>query len=383
MAALIQVCISVGFVALALALRAPIQDDLLDGNEILYWIGVGAVAAYGASYFARGFLAGSHRLTLYAFLIVSEAVSRAAFPLAVAIGVASGQDAVALGIIAAPTLSLIVVPFAFLRRGELAGADGASAGSPDSGDSAKPPERAPGDRPATELPEFSLAQGGSFAAAVFVIMLSEQALLNGGPLLVNATAGAAAAGFIFNVLMVARAPLQLFQAVSTSLLPHLTRLRAEGAEADFRASIRVTILAIVGLRGAGRRRDADRRARADADRLRRQVRVRPRRPADRHRRHGPLPVRGDAEPGGAGQGPGAPGGRVLARLRDRVRGLDRGCRCVDDEFLRVEIGYLGAAALLCSSLYLVYRRPAGAGGLRPGSTEEMELRLAAADEGGP
>ena len=58
-------------------------------------------------------------------------------------------------------------------------------------------------------------------------MLSEQTFLNAGPLLVNATAGAAAAGFIFNVLMIARAPLQLFQAVSTSLLPHLTRLRAE------------------------------------------------------------------------------------------------------------------------------------------------------------
>ena len=41
---------------------APIQDDLLHGNATLYWIGVAAVTAYGASYFARGFLAGSHRL---------------------------------------------------------------------------------------------------------------------------------------------------------------------------------------------------------------------------------------------------------------------------------------------------------------------------------
>ena len=56
-------------------------------------------------------------------------------------------------------------------------------------------------------------------------MLSEQTFLNAGPLLVNATAGAAAAGYIFNVLMIARAPLQLFQAVQTSLLPHLTTLR--------------------------------------------------------------------------------------------------------------------------------------------------------------
>ncbi len=382
MAALIQVCISVGFVALALALRAPIQDDLLDGNEVLYWIGVGSVAAYGASYFARGFLAGSHRLTLYAFLIVSEAVSRAAFPLAVAIGVASGQDAVALGIIAAPTLSLIVVPFAFLRRGELAGADGASAGSPDSGDSAKPPERAPGDRPTTELPEFSLSQGGSFAAAVFVIMLSEQALLNGGPLLVNATAGAAAAGFIFNVLMVARAPLQLFQAVSTSLLPHLTRLRAAGAEGDFRASIRVTILAIAGFAALV----AAAMLIAGPELM--QIAFGDKYEYDR--------VDLLIVTAGMGLYLSAATLNQVALAKGQVRQA-AGCwlvcaiafvawtasSIVSDDFLRVEIGYLGAAALLCALLFLLYRRPVVEGGLRPGSTDEMELRLAAADEGGP
>ena len=74
---------------------------------------------------------------------------------------------------------------------------------------------------------------GGFAAAVFLIMLSEQTILNAGPLIVNATAGAAAAGFIFNILMIARAPMQLFQAVSTSLLPHLTRLGSHGQETDF------------------------------------------------------------------------------------------------------------------------------------------------------
>ena len=54
-------------------------------------------------------------------------------------------------------------------------------------------------------------------------MFSEQAFLNAGPLIIRGLQGAAAAGFIFNVLMIARAPLQLFQAVSTSILPHLTR----------------------------------------------------------------------------------------------------------------------------------------------------------------
>src|SRR2546421_8848020 len=179
-AATIQLSVAIGFDAVALALRGPIQDDLLHGNSTLYWIGVAAITAYGASYFARGFLAGSHRLTLYALLIISESVSRTAFPFAVALGIASGQTAIALGIVAAPTLSLIVVPFAFLRR---------------SGGTAAGPEPAAESPSAPDTSEFTLARGGRFAAAVFLIMLSEQTFLNAGPLLVNATAGAAAAGY--------------------------------------------------------------------------------------------------------------------------------------------------------------------------------------------
>ena len=128
-AATIQFGVAVGFDAIALALRGPIEDGLLDGNSTLYWIGVAAITAYGASYFARGFLAGSHRLTLYALLIISESISRTAFPMAVALGIASGQTAVALGIVAAPTLSLVVVPFAFLRKGTVGAAVWRSGGT--------------------------------------------------------------------------------------------------------------------------------------------------------------------------------------------------------------------------------------------------------------
>ena len=152
--------------AIAVALRGPIEDDLLDGNETLFWIGVASVAAYGASYFARGFLAGSHRLTLYALLIISESLSRTAFPLAVALGIATGQDFIALGIVAAPTVSLIVVPFAFLRRSRPA-----RGGRLRAGDRASIPPPATSRSP----------KGGGFAAAVFLIMLSEQTFLNAGP----------------------------------------------------------------------------------------------------------------------------------------------------------------------------------------------------------
>ena len=382
-AALIQLGVSVGFVAVALLLKGPIEDNLLDGNEVLYWIGVGAVAAYGASYFARGFLAGSHRLTLYAFLIISESVSRTAFPFFVALGIASGQDFVALGIVAAPTLSLIVVPFAFLRRGEPAGADGPSAGGLPSGNPAKPPEgTAPGDRPTTDPPEFSLSEGGGFAAAVFVIMLSEQTFLNAGPLLVNGTAGAAAAGFIFNVLMIARAPLQLFQAVSTSLLPHLTRLRAEGEEGDFRASVRVTILAIAGFAAlvgiamliAG----PELMQIAFGDKF--------------------TYDRADLLIVTAGMGlylcAATLNQAALAKGQVRQAAVCwiacaivflawTAVPIVSDEFIRVEVGYLGAAALLCAALYVLYKRPVVTPAVKPGSTEELELQLAAADEGGP
>jgi hypothetical protein len=50
----------------------------------------------------------------------------------------------------------------------------------------------------------------------------------------------------------------------------------------------------------------------------------------------------------------------------------------------VEIGYLGAATLLCSLLYWLYRQPLERREepIKPGSTEEMELQLASADEAG-
>jgi O-antigen/teichoic acid export membrane protein len=70
-------------------------------------------------------------------------------------------------------------------------------------------------------------------------------------LAVDATAtDAALAGFVFNALLITRAPLQLFQAIQTSLLPHLSGLAVTGGGADFRHAIRVTVLAIAGFSGA-------------------------------------------------------------------------------------------------------------------------------------
>jgi O-antigen/teichoic acid export membrane protein len=381
-AATIQLSVAIAFDAVALALRTPITDHLLHGNSTLYWIGVASVTAYGASYFARGFLAGSHRLTIYALQIICESIARTAFPTAVALGIASGQTAVALGIVAAPTLSLIVVPFAFLRRfGSEAdvGADVGDASEGTPGES-RPEEASPAAAPADE---FTLARGGRFAAGVFLIMLSEQTFLNAGPLLVNATAGAATAGYVFNILMIARAPLQLFQAVQTSLLPHLTTLGSRGEEQDFRASIRVTLLAIAGFAGLvalamaiagphimqiafGKKHDYNR-----ADLVVVSI--------------------------GMGLYLSAATLNQAALARGQVRRASfcwLGCAVtflvwmalpvISSEVTRVVIGYLGAATLLCSLLYWLYRQPLTPVEQRvePGSTEEMELQLASGDEAG-
>jgi len=234
-AATIQLALAAVFAVGAVLLREPIEDELLGGSSALYTILIVAVLAYAASYFARGFLAGHHRFGLYGGLVFMEASSRFMFALAVALSIAEGQTAVALGIAAAPIVSLAVVPWALGRRLR-----------------AQPPvEVAEGDE--EDETAFTLAHGSGFAIAVLLIMLSEQTFLNAGPLLVKANsgaAGAALAGFTFNVLLIARAPLQLFQAIQTSILPHLTRLRASGETDPFRRSVNITLIAIAAFAGA-------------------------------------------------------------------------------------------------------------------------------------
>jgi O-antigen/teichoic acid export membrane protein len=224
---LIQAGFAAAFLAIALALRTTIEDRLFDGSSALYWVLVIAGLAYAASYFARGWLAGHQWFGLYGGLVFMEATTRLLFAVAVAIGIASGQNVVAMGMAAAPFVSLVVVPWAFSRR---------------------PRESAP---PEPDEEELDLARGGRFAVAVLAIMAAEQTLLNAGVLTVNATASnAAVAGYVFNALLIARAPLQLFQAVQGSLLPHLAGLEATEGREQFDRAIRITILAIAGFAGA-------------------------------------------------------------------------------------------------------------------------------------
>ncbi len=239
-AATIQLSLGLLFVVVALAFRTRLQDDLFNGSATLYWILIAAVLFYAASYFARGYLAGHRRYELYGGLVLMESISRFMFALAVTVGITSGQAAVALGMAAAPLLSLVVVPAAVFGR--LAPAPAAPV--VDEGED--------GDGVSRE-PQFTLSRGAGFALAVLAIMLAEQTFLNAGPLLVRATEGdegAALAGFVFNVLLLARAPLVLFQAIQTSILPHLTRLWVTGEGADpFRRSVNITLMAVAGFAG--------------------------------------------------------------------------------------------------------------------------------------
>jgi O-antigen/teichoic acid export membrane protein len=198
--------------------------------------------AYAASYFARGWLAGHERFALYGGLVFLESTSRFLFALAVAVGIASGQNAVALGMAVAPFVSLLVIPFAFGRfrpRGP--------AGVPAADAAREGPAHAAIEEASEDL---TMKYGAGFAVAVVGIMLAEQTLMNASVLIVNGQSGRALAGFVFNVMLIVRAPLQLFQAIQTSILPHLAGLEARDSPDDFHKAIRLTILVIAAFAGA-------------------------------------------------------------------------------------------------------------------------------------
>jgi O-antigen/teichoic acid export membrane protein len=246
--ALIQSGFAVLFAAVALALRPQIENGMFDGSSALYWILVIGVLAYAASYFARGWLAGHERFDLYGGLVFLESTSRFLFALVVAVGIASGQDAVALGMAVAPFVSLMVIPLAFSHLRARAPAEFEIADAAREG-----PAHGQLEEAATDL---SIRRGAGFAVAVVGIMFAEQTLLNGGVLVVAANSSGRAAltagltGFAFNVMLIVRAPLQLFQAIQTAILPHLAGMEARENPEEFHRAIRTTVLVIAAFAGA-------------------------------------------------------------------------------------------------------------------------------------
>ena len=352
-------------VVIVLALHSPIQDGLLEDQSTLYAVLVTALVGFGASFFARGYLAGRRRFRAYAWLLLVEGAARLAFVLAVAIGVTDDPDVVAIGIAAAPLISLLAVPLA-LRS---SGFEDDEAPPPGGGDSA--------------APEFTLSAGGGFAAAVLVVMLGEQVIVNSGVLFVRAADGASEAGYIFNVLMIVRAPLILFLAVAASLLPHLSRLRARGedvADLAFRAATRRTLEAVLVFGAA----------------VLLVVLV-----------AGPTLMqiafsdnfdypRGELVLVAAGMGvylcASTLSQATLAQGQARRTAACWATCAIGfavwnligplEQIRRVEVGFAIAAAVLATLLYLIYRspHPRAADRIEPGSPEDIEVRLSIADE---
>jgi len=365
-ASTIQFGLSLLFTVVALALRGPIQNSLLEGNETLYWVFFTSVLFYAASYFARGFLAGSQRFGLFVALILSESCFRTIFAVLVVVGILSGQGAVAIGITAAPALSLLVVPFAFARKAQK--------------------DKAVAPPPAAEAADetFSFRSGGGFAAAVLLIMFSEQAFLNAGPLVIRGLQGAAEAGFIFNVLMIARAPLQLFQSISTSILPHLTSLHTSDdpeSDREFSHTVRMVLLGITAFTAVALVFMAAVGPKAMQIAFGKNF---------TYDRAGLLLVT-------VGMGlylASVTLNQACVAQGQVRRAAGRWITCavifigwnfvplVSNEQRRVEFGFLIAAGVLFALLYWVYRRPHAHKGdtPTPGSPEELEARLAMIDE---
>ena len=233
----IQGAFALVFLAVALPLHHELAHHVFDSTT-LYWIFVVGIVAYAASYFARGWLAGHKYFALYGGLVFMESASRIAFAIAAALGITHGQSAIAVGIAAAPFVSLVVVPAAFASRAARE-------------DRAAPATDAALEGPAAEgieeaVSDLSIRRGSGFAISVSGIQLAEQTLLNAAVLTIAATnvSSSALPGIVFNVMLITRAPLQLFQAIQTSLLPHLAGLEVTQGRAAFARAIRVTVLAI-------------------------------------------------------------------------------------------------------------------------------------------
>ncbi len=262
--AAIQSGFALVFIVVALSLRSVIENDVFQGSSVLFWILFAGVIAYAASYFARGWLAGHQYFALYGALVFLESTSRFVFPLAVAVGIGSGIGVVGLGMAVAPFASLSVMPFALKRirragrRAPAATADSIRSGSlgaeletaeiPVADAAAEGPAAAQIEETSADL---SMRRGAGFAVSVVGIMFSEQTLMNAGVLIVAAAAGGTnitggLTGFVFNVMLIVRAPLQLFQAIQTSILPHLAGLEARESADEFRRAIRITVLVIAG-----------------------------------------------------------------------------------------------------------------------------------------
>lgn len=212
---------AVALTVFCLALRKPIQDELFDGDSVLFIALLAAFPAYAFAHVSRGVLSGTGRFPAYGLLLGSEGVIRVVASL-----VLSGVGVVVVG----PYGLLVgLVPFASVtlalsrQRGLLE----------------------PG--PPAPWSELSGALGWLLLGAVL-----SQGFVNASVPIVKLLASdgeSAIAGQFQAGLIISRVPLFLFQAVQASLLPKLAGLAASGRFADFRSGLRrlIVVVATIGV----------------------------------------------------------------------------------------------------------------------------------------
>ena len=234
----------------AASLRGPIEAACSTAPSRCTGSSSAASLAYAASYFARGWLAGHQRFALYGGLVFLEAMSRVLFAVAVAWHRERRRPPSRWAWRRHRSSSLVVVPLAFARR---------AAG-------VRRPERREDD--------LAMRAAARFAVSCCDRCWPSRRLLNGAVLPVDADHGDARSPASSSTsLLIARAPLQLFQAVQGSLLPHLAGLEATAGRADLRgARSGTTVLAIAGVRGRRGDRAAGDRAVSDGRAVRRRPR---------------------------------------------------------------------------------------------------------------
>jgi len=183
-------------------------------SDVAVWALAATCAAFAATSFVRGLLAGHGRFGAYTAVNLVEALVRVVVAAAVLVGLEPGFELLAFSLAAGPLVALAVVP-------------------------PRTHNVTDGDPGTTSSRRARLG----FTGAATTVALSEQVILT-APVVVLALADAPAPAIAltFNLMLVARAPLQILQAVQTVLLPYLAGLHAAGAL----TSLRDTLVKVAG-----------------------------------------------------------------------------------------------------------------------------------------
>ena len=188
--------------ATAAILWAPLTDRLFLGNDVMTAMLIFGVVVYGVSYLVRGAAAGTSWFHGYALALLGDGLLRLLIAVPLIVLASQNLAAAAVGIAA---LAAVAVPI-LVGRARIA--------------------------PLLEKKErgdFRLSAALAFAAPASVIAIADQLLVNGAPVLIMLEGGSDAnrtAGVVFAATMLVRVPVYVFQGISASLLPNLTRMHA-------------------------------------------------------------------------------------------------------------------------------------------------------------